>query len=734
MLELKNVSKVYQTKYEEVLALNNINLKFTHSSLVFILGKSGCGKSTLLNILGGIDTPTSGDILINDEPIKNVDAYRKTTVGFIFQEPNLIDNLTVYENIKISLDFLNIPDHGQIAELLSKLDLTPLKDKLASSLSGGEKARVGIARSLIKNPSIILADEPTGNLDDATSQIIYQILREEARHKLVIVVSHDTIGANKYAEEIIYLKDGQITDITKLKEASQDLQINQSPATKISLKTLLKASRKLLTAKKKIFGSSIILLSLLFTCLGFCLVLNNFDLNKSQAEALVANEEYTITLLKESGYTDFNVFFTNTQLATIQLGLTGYNYDYTYNLYINNNFNMFNFVSSNRSDVYQFFDYASPSVYLYVPLNDRFNYEYIGTIPKENDEIMVSSYLAQYIIRLGIYDEFNNPYYPTSYEELLQNNTIIINEQTYKITAIYLLDEELMTKDFLTLEEEDHLLNNLYIIYADNSFFTKTYPENAVEESFIMSYLNDYYTSLNTLDTLNIDEIILSYDMASTLDNPEEVELTITSLYDLFPDKKQTLKVVALEDTTSINPALLKDYIFPNYLVRYINIYEEEATKIQQVLETYSEGDIIYQTKYSADFQEIAKSISSIEEFSIKLSFILLLFIIIVMILYYNISLKHKEKTLWVFMVLGMSPKEVKKTIFYENIFFSFLVFVLSAIILNINIIIGNIIISNSFGYQVALLLNNSLIYGVVFLVLTIMIIGENILNKHILK
>ncbi len=221
MLELRNVSKIYNTKSQEVKALDNVNLYFEDKGLVFITGKSGSGKTTLLNVIGGLDNFSSGEILIKGKSTKDFsksdyDSYRNTYIGFVFQEYNLLDNMTIEKNIALATQLQGIKDDKQkIEQILQKVDLQDILSRRPQELSGGQRQRVAIARALVKNPSIIMADEPTGALDTENGLQIMNLLKKLSKEKLVIVVSHDLELAEKFADRIINLKDGRIeTDIT----------------------------------------------------------------------------------------------------------------------------------------------------------------------------------------------------------------------------------------------------------------------------------------------------------------------------------------------------------------------------------------------------------------------------------------------------------------------------------------------------------------------------------------
>ena len=223
MLELRNIDKTYKPKNgKPVHALNNISIKFEEKGMVFILGKSGCGKSTLLNVIGGLDKFDSGEIIIKGKSSKefsgsDFDSYRNTFIGFIFQEYNILSEFNISKNIALALELQGkkaTPE--KVQELLDMVDLSAQGNRKTTELSGGQKQRVAIARALIKDPEIIIADEPTGALDSNTGAQVFDTLKKLSKDKLVIIVSHDREYAELYADRIIEMKDGNvIADETK---------------------------------------------------------------------------------------------------------------------------------------------------------------------------------------------------------------------------------------------------------------------------------------------------------------------------------------------------------------------------------------------------------------------------------------------------------------------------------------------------------------------------------------
>ena len=217
IIEFQKVSRIYQVGDHEQKALDNIDLSIEEGKFIVILGPSGAGKSTLLNMLGGLDSPTSGKILVMGNDISNLDNdeladYRAQTVGFVFQSYNLIPTLTVFENIALVKEICK--NHLPVKEMLNEVGLIDHIDKFPSELSGGEQQRVSIARALAKNPRILLCDEPTGALDSETGAKVLKVLLNMARnyHKTIIIVTHNQNIA-KMADQIIRVKSGHIREI-----------------------------------------------------------------------------------------------------------------------------------------------------------------------------------------------------------------------------------------------------------------------------------------------------------------------------------------------------------------------------------------------------------------------------------------------------------------------------------------------------------------------------------------
>lgn len=218
MIKFEEVSKIYQNGNKKIYALNKVSFTINKGEFVIILGPSGAGKSTLLNILGGIDRLDEGKIIIDNEVISNkneneLSDYRAHQVGFIFQFYNLIPTLTVYENVALMKELKK--DIMPVDNVLDQVGLLVHKKKFPHQLSGGEQQRVSIARAVVKNPEILLCDEPTGALDSDTGAKVLKLLHDmcEEYHKTTIIVTHNT-NLQAIADKVIRVKNGQINTIT----------------------------------------------------------------------------------------------------------------------------------------------------------------------------------------------------------------------------------------------------------------------------------------------------------------------------------------------------------------------------------------------------------------------------------------------------------------------------------------------------------------------------------------
>ena len=311
MLKIKNISKSYKTGDFVQNALKNINLEFRESEFVAILGPSGSGKTTLLNIIGGLDKYDEGDLIINNKSTKKYknkdwDAYRNNCIGFIFQNYNLISHINILQNVEMGLTLSGVKSKKRRKKALELLEKVGLKDhihKKPNQLSGGQMQRVAIARALANDPKIILADEPTGALDSKTSVQIMELIKEIAKDKLVIMVTHNPELAKEYATRIIEFKDGNlISDSNPIKDSEKNNDILNIKKTKMKFKTALNLSFNNIKTKKgrtilTAFASSIGIIGIALVLAlsnGFQNKIDEFEKNTLSQMPININKEVSI--------------------------------------------------------------------------------------------------------------------------------------------------------------------------------------------------------------------------------------------------------------------------------------------------------------------------------------------------------------------------------------------------------------------------------------------------------
>ncbi|MGQ3586349.1 ABC transporter ATP-binding protein [Ornithobacterium rhinotracheale] len=224
MIQVQNLSKIYTTTEVQTAALNEVNLDIKKGEFVAIMGPSGCGKSTLLNVLGLLDTPTSGSYIFNEQETTKMNKsqkndIRKKNLGFIFQNFNLIDELNVKENIELPLIYNHVPSRerkAKVTEIMEQIGIAHRANHLPQQLSGGQQQRVAVARALVNNPNLILADEPTGNLDSTHGADVMGLLAKlHIEGATIVMVTHSMHDA-RYASRVVQMKDGKIFNDEKV--------------------------------------------------------------------------------------------------------------------------------------------------------------------------------------------------------------------------------------------------------------------------------------------------------------------------------------------------------------------------------------------------------------------------------------------------------------------------------------------------------------------------------------
>lgn len=588
MIELKNVQKVYKSKKSfPTTALNNINLKIGNKGMVFIVGKSGSGKSTLLNLLGGLDAPTSGELLVNGKNIEkfsknDYDSYRNTYIGFIFQEFNVLDLYNVYENIELSLKLQNQEvSRDEIDQLLDNLGIAGLGDRKINELSGGQKQRVAIARALVKKPKIIMADEPTGNLDQKSSEQIFDILKNISKTELVIVVSHDMESAKKYADRIIEVQDGDIISDTRPEEKIETTEFALKKS-HLPFSYALKMAFKNFKAKPLKLVMTIILTTISLVFMGLAVTCALFNKTNLTLNTMKDNDTYIydVAYSKTGGNGSVEALSLNESNLDKIKEITNSDLNLIYSLYSGGELLKFEFGELTYGDsLYQHY----LDNFKFIEISDsRILDNIIGSEPTTSNEILVHKYFADYMIKFGIKDATDKLYFPKNYDEIIDSKKELkLGQNKVIITGIIDDDDSLYeeAKKVGYFDDNSNLEQYYRTHYCVKGeiIYVKGFTENVILDESIDKILNSSHLSEGTnngsyisdLKGLNGNITVATKDGIKKINSLEKNQVIIGSLsyiddnyYDGFNDYSNQI----------INSSWDYDYneIQNNYNVNYL--------------------------------------------------------------------------------------------------------------------------------------------------------------------
>lgn len=514
MIRILNLFKKYKNKSSDF-SLEINNLVLPNQGLVFVLGKSGSGKSTLLNMLGLLDDADKGEILFDNIGISKMsrrekDDFRNFNIGFVFQNINLISGMTVIENLKIVQQLQNSKTNIEsIADSLNKVGLSGYENRKLSTLSGGEKQRVAIARALIKNSKILLCDEPTGSLDSKNGKKVFELLREVAKEKLVVVISHDESFAKEYSDRIIRIADGRIVSDSVSSFSSEPgncFTQNSAQQNKKLQRTLFNQSLKMKPSKIIISGLAFILS---LTTLSLTVTSLNYDGDTAMREMMVNSGENIITLSKNNVYQtgtvggfnfiDSDIDYLETLLDEDVLSIRGSNL-------LNNNFDKPHVFNGQKRS-----PYYPKKLSGYVSTNenelDTFKYSLVeGAFPVSNNEIAITEFTYKLFNIFG----FNN-------------NNIVLDEPTMSdlIGREIFLDDRDNICAYTITGIIDTKMNYEHIgkPYIDLKANGNKELLSSIEGSIHLSvFINDNQT-IEGLDLSLCDKVVVNYKDAKELNN-----------------------------------------------------------------------------------------------------------------------------------------------------------------------------------------------------------------------
>ena len=501
MVIIKKLYKEYISKSKtKTQALNNISVEIGDKGMIFILGKSGSGKSTLINIIAGLDCPTSGEIVINDINIaefksSELDAYRNTCIGCVFQEYNLLNDYNVFDNIALAVRLNNKVCKDEINDLVEKVltevNILDLARRMPSELSGGQKQRVAIARALVKNTDILIADEPTGALDSENGSIVISTLKEISKSKLVIVVSHDKLLANQYADRIIELENGEIIadysnnvldsasgidyvdvqfendnnvknqpseviieekqniESTSLAIISKPKRSNAcTPYRKSSLPftSALKLAFKSFNVKKGRLIATLMLCIIAFTSFGLVDTMASYDYDESVKQAILIDKDNIhalsfrsteqIAINKQNVMLDYGLTFDDKQNIETEIGQAT-------DGVLNKSVPLLNnFLDKEIIKDSHYYGKNTPQAIMMTEdrLNTVFGDNIIGRVPENSSEIMISKYIYEHFMLTG-YDNrgdiFNTQSVKIPADEMPSMSSFVNDQNSVKSLVVH---------------------------------------------------------------------------------------------------------------------------------------------------------------------------------------------------------------------------------------------------------------------------------------------------------
>lgn len=490
MIKLHNVYKSYISSNIEQVVLTDISLSFPKSGLFFIVGKSGSGKSTLLNLLGGLDTINQGsyqfhNLFVNTLDHQQLDAFRNTHVGFVFQEYHMIETMTIFDVLK----YTSIATSGtysldSITQLLIDLELDEDMNKYPYQLSGGQKQRLAIARALIKRPSLIIADEPTGSLDHHTGEQIFKLLKRLSKDVLIIVASHDVDSAYRYGDEVIKISDNTIHQKNKYETPDEVVQLNASKLTIIdSFKIGIKSFRQ------RFIRSFILLISLALSMLSLNIGFSGLQFDKLNAISETQIKLNLNSLMIENsspGYNNQNLqYIRYNELESLRSKYP----DISFDTYLPRPFRIEDqFINSDRFN----FGYSIGFMTIDEDFLTKTGYNLIGEFPSTKDELVITSYMFQQFRNLG-YTHNQISFFPSDYTDII-GHILVIEEKPYTITGV--LDTGFNNRYYLDHNDKS---NDEYIFFLDSGYEKFLFVQDAstelsdITQSFYFPAITGYF-------------------------------------------------------------------------------------------------------------------------------------------------------------------------------------------------------------------------------------------------
>jgi len=759
MIKLKNISKSYFTDDSKKRILDDITISFPKKGFFSILGKSGSGKSTLLNIIGSLEKCDSGYIEIDNNIVdkdneRYWDFYRYNYIGFVFQEYNLLEELSVEDNISLALEIAKSEQvyiKEKVNFVLEQVDLVGFNDRKISNLSGGEKQRVAIARTLIKDSLVILADEPTGNLDEKMSIKILELLKKISEDRLVIMVTHDKEFAEKYSDITLLLKNGQIVGEKDIyeheinsKAKSEKIVILEK---KISFKYKNKLSKNNLAYKKKRLRLLILSVVMSFFLISLSYTFFNFEYGKVTDRSFKKNniEEIMFEYELSSDLDDYsNVYQDYLNLAE--------EYPESNTSYVINN-------AISLSSLGNYIEYPEEEDLLnwYIPHINGFvvhngsnlELEY-GDFETGNNNIVITDYLANMLIVYSVIDVDNiedliNESIPYTIDSVEREFIItgIVNTSYEEFLTIddetgnYLVEEENLPK-FRSIAEDQYL----YLFLSKNTY------ENFIEETFTCSIVfkstddsfffynladagvlaseniigelpensNEIIISLShilDIEDITLNEYLIGQDIYNNSWIGRSVELKSVSSIDF--DLEASYTIIGIFDDvnenssfTTRNGMYVLSEVFDTFFEKYQSFFEKGL--LVQIDKDLNNADL-YNDLYNKGYQhdtymsyvliDLNGTVVNLRYIIIGLFTFILIYVSIIIHSYFSNTMDNRHKQLGVLKTLGLSNKECGKIYIWET-----------TLVLGISFILA-IPVNFVFNFIIQLIINQISVYPI---------------------
>ena len=741
MLELKNIHKSYKMGDVEQKVLKGIDIKFRDNEFASILGTSGSGKTTLLNIIGGLDKYDSGELIIDGVSTKEYksrdwDTYRNYRVGFIFQSYNLIMHQTILSNVEMALTLSGVSKQERkkrATEALIKVGLKDHINKRPNQLSGGQMQRVAIARALVNNPEIILADEPTGALDSKTSVQIMDLLKEIAKDKLVIMVTHNPDLAKEYSTRIIELKDGVvISDNNPCKKEKEEVKERKTSRTSMSLFTSLSLSfNNLLTKKGRTFltafaGSiGIIGIALILSLsngvsnyikdferksltdypiqiernsLDYSKVLSmvsNSDTKKCEKGKLCSKDDIITqgSIMSSRGaYTknnleEFKKYIEGSKEFKKYADLVSYDYALDLNVYTTD------YVKVNPSDL---LDAQANSVFVEIPEKKELVKKFkvlAGTMPKDKDEIVLvldknKTLPDSLLYSLNMKDRSN----------IMTDMEKVAIDKNYKVKSTTYSYEDFIGKTYKLILNTDFYKeeNGSFIDYSNDSNYMKEVIDNGLELKIVgvVTYEDITQTSIGYTHDLKlylVDEISKTNLYEAQVNNTTTNVLTgqkFNGVNNTYDELVKKLGIYPKDNPSAIN-IYPKNFNSKEKIVSLIKKYNKEKKK-----ENRKDLVISYSDVMKTLLSSITTIINMVSIVLISLAAISLVVSSIMIGIITYISVLERTKEIGILRAIGASKKDIRRVFRAETIIEGFAaglmgIIIALILILPINLIVG---------------------------------------------